>query len=186
MNCRTLLCHWASVLLSPISHVVASRYTASSDAIMKQNIRSVDICTSLPCIWPSVHTDIVSRMNYIKTVNQNTRHFIHEYPSENIVCEKAAIVFRGGWVSCIFWFLVTSTPPLRQCFCYVLMHRKTRNLDGLSIFASCFFDLALGRKNHIFTTIVSDHDMERQHCHQMRRNSTHALYDSMASFTKSK
>ena len=148
MNCRTLLCHRASVLLSPISHVVASRYTASSDAIMKQY---VDICTSLPCIWPYVYTDIVSRMNYIKTVNQNK--------DISFTCIHLKISTAKGRLFCpgemsYLYILIprglhpTPTPPLRQSCCYVLIHRKTRNLDGLSIlsiFVSCFGDLTLGR-----------------------------------------
>ena len=31
--------------------------------------------------------------------NQNTKLFIYEYASENIVCEEAAIFVQGGWVN---------------------------------------------------------------------------------------
>ena len=39
-------------------------------------------------------------MNKLQWIsNQNTNRFIHENASENIVCEMAAILFRGKWVN---------------------------------------------------------------------------------------
>ena len=32
----------------------------------------------------------------------NTKIFIHENASENVICEMAAILFRGRWVNIVF------------------------------------------------------------------------------------
>ena len=36
--------------------------------------------------------------NFSENFNQNTKLFIHENASENVVCEMSAILFRGRWV----------------------------------------------------------------------------------------
>ena len=72
-----------------------------------------------------------------QTFNQNTKLFIHENASENVVCEMAAILSRGGWVSSYIQVLIqvfqTTSPPREVaswescCFPYLWLFYSTHS-----------------------------------------------------------
>ena len=72
--------------------------------------------------WVIVNWTLRNKLQW--NFNQNTKHFVHENASKNIVCEMAAILYRGRWVNYhpLFRFRSWSNGMRRMSLC-ILMDR---------------------------------------------------------------
>ena len=95
--------------------------------------------------------------------NQNTKLFIHEIASENVVCERVAILSRGRWVndypcsvSCIhlpsnLWCKHKPTIPSVTACCLIIIKMLCKDCDQTSsgTYVLCLSLTHWGRVTHI-------------------------------------
>ena len=69
---------------------------------------------SKPMCWVIVNWTLRNKLQL--NFNQNTKLFIHENASEDIICEMAAILSRGRWVN----FSIMDIQEITEILCYIV------------------------------------------------------------------